>query len=64
MSEITELSLMLASSSVFCRRWTWRVHSRTVSHRDRDFEDGIGASTRRNARASEVKYTCSAEIRD
>jgi hypothetical protein len=35
----------------------------TVPHRGRDFEDGIGASARRNARASEVKYTCSAEIR-
>jgi len=29
MSEMTESSLMLASSSVFCSRWIWRLHSRT-----------------------------------
>jgi hypothetical protein len=29
MSEITESSLMLASSSVFCSRWTWLLPSRT-----------------------------------
>jgi hypothetical protein len=28
MSEITESSLILASSRVFCRRWTWLVRSR------------------------------------
>src|SRR5262249_16926981 len=28
-SDRTESSLMLASSSVFCRRWTWLVFSRT-----------------------------------
>ena len=31
MSEITESSLMLASSSVFCRRWTRRTGCATAS---------------------------------
>jgi hypothetical protein len=34
-SEMTESSLMLVSSSVFCRRWTWLVCSRTSCSRVR-----------------------------
>src|SRR5215469_2117018 len=35
-SEMTESSLMLASSRVFCSRWTWRLASRTSCLRVRN----------------------------